>query len=117
MTTVSARLVAATVLILAVSACDILGLGQECHHGISYEVTPEEVTLTIGESFEPIATMESCPEGRRQLQLHWSAEDPSVVTVDPESGVTTGVDPGSTRLVGSEQQGEPILEVAVTVVE
>lgn len=116
MLSLSARLLAVALLATSVSACGILGPGQECHTGIFYDVTPEEATLTVGESFQPVATVDSCPEGQRQLHLQWRAEDSSIVDVDPESGETTGLNPGSTIVSGWEEQRRPILDIDVTVV-
>lgn len=115
MPNLSVRLLAAAAL-TTMSACGILGPEQQCHTGIFYDVTPEEARLTAGESFQPVATVESCPEGQRQLHLEWRAEDSSVVQVDPESGETTGLTPGNTTVSGWDEQRTPILEIDVTVV-
>ncbi len=98
-------------LLLLIAACET----GVCHHGIMIEVEPSAVTLAIGESVTPSATIDSCPDGVRPLVLLWTPEDSTVVSVDAESGTITGLTVGDTDVVGANQSGSALYTLPVQV--
>jgi hypothetical protein len=45
----------------------------------------------------------------------WVSKDPAVATVDPTTGVITGVAPGSTDVVAQDKSGSPVATIHVTI--
>jgi hypothetical protein len=101
-------------LLVGLSGCDIFG-PEVCHTGIFYGVEPGEMTLEIGESFTPVATIETCPEGERELSVEWIPADPEVVAVDGSR--ITGLLEGETMLEGRSGGAGTVVSVSVTVVQ
>ncbi|TVP47420.1 MAG: hypothetical protein EA350_05120 [Gemmatimonadales bacterium] len=95
-------------------ACGILD-PRVCHTGVFIEVDPITATLAVGQSVTPTATIETCPEGVRRLELSWSAQDPGVVRVAPESGQITGLREGESEVRGADVEGAVVVTVSVTV--
>jgi hypothetical protein len=104
----------ATPVIVSLFGCGLLD-PEICHAGIFYEVEPPAATIAVGESFTVVATIDSCPEGKRPLVLAWRAEDPSIVEVDSETGRVTGLGAGQTAVHGAGMDGVELLTVLVTV--
>jgi hypothetical protein len=75
-------------------------LPTECLKDREFGVDPDQRTLSVGQSYTPRAYSSACDgEWVDPLYGSWSAEDPAVVRVDPESGRTTALRAGSTRVV------------------
>jgi hypothetical protein len=100
-------------MVLGAGGCGLLE-PEVCHTGIFFEVTPAEATISVGEGFTPVATVESCPEGVRELSPAWTAEDSSVVDIVGER--VTGLSVGKTLVHGRDDQGHVLVTIAVTVV-
>jgi hypothetical protein len=99
--------------LLGVGGCWLVVDPDVCHTGIFFDVSPPQATIAVGESFAPSATVESCPEGVRDLSLFWTAEDPSIVLI--EAGRVTGLKEGETVVKGGDDQENVLVTIAVTV--
>lgn len=95
-----------------VPGCELLD-PEICHTGIFFDVTPSLATIAVGESFIPSATVESCPEGVRDLSLIWTAADPSIVRID--AGRVTGLKEGETVVRGADERNNVLVTISVTV--
>jgi len=82
---------------------------------------PSTVTLAVAETAPPprISTSGSGCFGPRQTVeiLDWTSENPEIASVDPDTGVITGVAPGEAIIVGfAEENQREAYVVPVTVV-
>ena len=80
----------------------------------SITLGPEQITLTIGQTFVPTATV--CTENATYPCVRWSTSDPSVVTVNSESGLIMGQSVGTatvtaTAIDGSDVQASCTVEI------
>jgi hypothetical protein len=104
------------VLTCAAAVFTLEGCGG-CKSDLQVAVTPGERALALGERFTPAVRFAGCG-GTRTLRdaVTWRAEDTTVVHVDPQTGRTTAVRPGRTRVVPSGRRyGEAGVAVLVTV--
>jgi hypothetical protein len=101
-------------LLLALAACDILD-PEACHTAIFYAVEPGQVTLEVGESFSPTATIETCPEGKREIPVTWIPADSEVLTLEGNRLIALAA--GETTVDGRTVDALTVVTIAVTVVE
>jgi hypothetical protein len=110
-----ARAAAACVVVAgALGGCEILD-PRVCHDGILYEVVPHQSTIGIGEGFTVRAYTESCPAGVQEIHPEWSAADDTVVQVEPQTGMVTGLRAGETEVRGAGDDGMVVVIARVTV--
>ncbi len=72
----------------------------------SITLGPEHITLSVGESFLPIATV--CTENATYPCVRWSTSDPSVVTVNFESGLLMGQSVGTATVTATAIDGSDV---------
>ena len=72
----------------------------------SITLGPEHITLPVGESFLPIATV--CTENATYPCVRWSTSDPSVVTVNFESGLLMGQSVGTATVTATAIDGSDV---------
>ena len=70
-----------------------------CTRELGVRFTPGDTTIAVGQAFTAAVHLSSCG-GREQLSdvVTWSAQDTTVVSVDPTAGLVTGRALGETRL-------------------
>jgi len=79
----------------------------------SIVVNPTTKTLTVGDSFTPVATV--LPADTADKTVTWSSSDPTIATVDPKTGVVTAVSVGTVTITATTVDGKTATCV-VTVV-
>ena len=75
----------------------------ECTLEFSVQVTPDEQTIRVGESF--VARAEAVTCGGRHRAPHavgWRTMERQIVSIDQESGRITGLAPGIARVTAHE---------------
>ena len=88
------RVLSGVVVMVTVAGC--------CDADLQSRISPANRTLAVGESFTPSVELLSCG-GTRPLSdvITWSAQDSTVVRVDPGTGRTTALRSGTTSVVAS----------------
>jgi hypothetical protein len=111
------RIVVAALVVPAIGGLGGCGLldPEICHDGVIYRVEPAEATIAVGQSFTAVATIDSCPQGERPIGGAWTAQDPSIVQVDAQTGRVTGISEGQTRVRFGDDDDWALLTVLVTV--
>jgi hypothetical protein len=100
---------------LAAGLAGCSGFPFGCTDELGIDVRDPSRTLAVGESFTPRVDEVSCGgRERERADVAWTAEDPTVVRVDPATGRVTALTPGQTRISG-EAVGIPV-SIAVAVV-
>ena len=105
------RLTLIALIVVLAGACDGLGFlspvspGEVCTLELRTRFSPADTTIQVGQSFEASVQLSSCG-GARQLTdvVTWHAQDPTVATVDGQSGRVMGQGPGTTRISASGQR-------------
>ncbi|MBQ9735388.1 MAG: Ig domain-containing protein [Clostridia bacterium] len=69
-------------------------------------VNPSEKTITVGESFTPMATVS--PINAWNKTISWDTDKPSIVHVVPETGQTAGLSAGSATVFARAQDGSGV---------
>lgn len=81
-----------------------------CTLELNHELLPGKVSLAVGETAPPPqASIYGCNVPRQPVVLEtYRSEDPTVASVNPETGVVTGVTPGETTIIltGVVEQGD-----------
>jgi hypothetical protein len=80
------------------------------------DVTPPTASITVGGS-EPLAAVVHDVVGRTGGTVTWSSSDPDIASVDPETGVVTGVDVGGPVTITASTGGpeaDGTAEITVT---
>ena len=65
-----------------------------CDGALGVTLRPVDTTLVVGQQFTPQALLSKCQPNTSA----WSAQDTTIVRVDPQSGLTTAIAPGRTQL-------------------
>lgn len=92
---------------LLLSGCD-LPLPVDCPADIGWEVSPQQRTVQVGQSFTAEAFVLSCGgRDRERASVVWRSSDPMVAQVDSVSGRVSGVAPGSTQVEARDPGGAP----------
>lgn len=75
--------------------------GCGCTLELNHELSPNRVILTVGETAPPPqASIYGCNLPRQSVVLEtYRSEDPTIASVNPETGVVTGVAPGETTII------------------
>ena len=75
--------------------------GCGCTLELNHELLPSKVILAVGETTSPPqASIYGCNVPRQSVVLEtYKSEDPAVASVNPETGVITGVAPGETTII------------------
>lgn len=75
--------------------------GCGCPLILHTHVEPRTLTLTVGETVPlPEASQSGCAEPRHPVEIEtWTSEDPTIASVDADSGVVVGVAPGKTVII------------------
>ena len=87
-----------------------------CDADLQARVVPAVRTLRVGESFTPSTRFLGCG-GTEPLAdaITWSAQDSTIVRVDPRSGRTLALRPGQTRVIPTGRRYGSLVSVEVTV--
>lgn len=94
-------LLSLSLLVPSVSGCG-------CTLELRIDYVPDSVTLVVGETAPPPRiTTSGCNTPRQTVEiLEWTVENPEIASVDPDTGVITGVAPGETRVTGYELENQ-----------
>jgi uncharacterized protein YjdB len=85
------------------------------HPVTSVSVEPTTKTLTIGDKFTPVATVE--PSVATNKKVEWASDKPAIATVNAETGEVTAVSAGDAVITATAKDGSKKSgTVAVTVV-
>ncbi len=81
---------------------------SSCTAELRIDYDPDSVTLAVGETAPPprITTSGYNTPTQTVKILEWTVEHPAVASVDPSTGVITGVAPGETRITGYELENQ-----------
>lgn len=109
------RLLSVLFLTLSVSGCTLES---------RIDRSPDMVTLAVGETApSPRASISGYRTPRQTVRFDsWTSEDPNIASINPDTGVITGVAPGGTTVLGSGVAILPgedysgVFDFAVTVV-
>ena len=107
------------VLGLLIASVFLAACESDCHTGIYYDVSPQEVVLAVGDSFTPQGRVRGC-DGGRPAELLWATGDSTVAVTDRGTGETVGIAPGTTWVGGWDGDsilGNPYVQVTVDVVQ
>lgn len=106
------RALLATAVVLAAGGCS--GFPLACTSELGLDVQPRSPRIAVGESFAPRVTEITCGgRERRRARAAWTAEDPTIVSVDNAANRVTGVAPGETRISADGPMGPVVLPVTV----
>lgn len=77
--------------------------GCGCTLELRRDLSPSVVVLTVGETAPPPqASIYGCGVPRQPVVFEtYRAEDPAIASVDPETGMITGVAPGETAIIAT----------------
>ena len=113
------RVLAAALLLFAVSACIIVGDPTCGGGGAAVIVTPGVVVVAVGESFTPNASDSWCDGGHQSHgSPSWSLAhtgDASIVSLDPTTGRITGLRAGVVTVVARSDHSSATSAIQVTV--
>lgn len=95
------RLLAASVLALGLAGCS--GFPFACTDELGIALEPAETTIRVGETVRARALGVTCG-GRKSepYTVAWRTGSPDIVSVDGETGVITGLAPGTGTVVAKE---------------
>ena len=94
--------IAAGVAALSLAGCN--HIPSACTLELRVEVTPEEKTIAVGESFQAQATGVSCG-GKQRFpfeQVTWTTGDTNVIALNATTGQITGLAPGTATVTAVE---------------
>lgn len=113
------RLLAAALLVLAVSGCVIVGDPTCSTGGASVVVAPGVVVVSVGESFTPNGSDSWCDGGHQAYgSPNWSLSKPSdsdVIALDASTGRITGRQTGIATVVARSAHTGSTSTIVVTV--
>ena len=113
------RLLAAALLVLAISGCVIVGDPTCNSGGASIVVAPGVVVVSVGESFTPNGTDSWCDGGHQSYgSPSWSLSKPSdsdVIALDSSTGRITGRRTGIATVVARSDHTRATSTIVVTV--
>jgi uncharacterized protein YjdB len=95
---------------------------SECELSLQAHLVPSSVSLAVGETApSPQASISRCGEPRHTVRLEtWTSENPQIASVNPDTGVITGVSSSETTVVAYAEDGEAncggTFRIPVTVV-
>jgi uncharacterized protein YjdB len=97
------RLLAASVLALGLAGCS--GFPIACTDELGIEVEPAEKTIRVGETLQARAFGVTCGGREREpYTVAWRTGSPGIVRVDGETGVITGLAPGTATVTAHEPE-------------
>jgi hypothetical protein len=100
----------------AFAACGDSSVEVQTHPPQTISVTPDQLTLAVGESARVVATVSGGAPGTSR-DVRFASSSPSSATVS-EDGLVTGIAPGETTIIARAAADESVrAEVGVTVVE
>ena len=104
------------VLVLASASAGCSSPSEACGDALGITRRPADTTLTVGQQFSPQILLSRC-RGTVPVfdSFVWSAQDTTIVRVDPRTGLTTAIAPGHTQLSVKGATYGPILGPTVTV--
>jgi hypothetical protein len=111
------KLAIAPVVLLVLGGCESFGV---CTDELTFRINQTHVTISVGESFTPLVSAETCGGTRDvAVNIRWSTADSTVAAIDAQTGRTTGRRPGLTVIEGVDQSrfGAGSLTVNVRVIE
>ncbi|HEY7237138.1 MAG TPA: hypothetical protein VH539_23475 [Gemmatimonadaceae bacterium] len=113
------RVLAAALLLVAVSGCVIVGDPTCGGSSASVVVAPGVVVVAVGESFTPNGSDNWCDGGHQgHGSPSWSlsqASDGGIVTLDASTGRVTGLRPGVVTVVARSEHSTATSSIQVTV--
>ena len=113
------RLLAAALLVFAMSGCVIVGDPTCSSGGASIVVAPGVVVVSVGESFTPNGPDSWCDGGHQSYgSPSWSlskAADSDVIALDPSTGRITGRRTGVATVVARSEHTGATSTIVVTV--
>lgn len=113
------RLLAAALLVVAVSGCVVVGDPTCNSGGASVVVAPGVVVVSVGESFTPNGSDSWCDGGRQAYgSPSWSLSKPSdsnVIELDSSTGRITGRSTGIATVVARSEHTGATSTIVVTV--
>ena len=98
--------------LLVLAGCDLF-TATDCHHGISFEVSPESIELEVGESFRPEYREVGC-DWERTVSQTWVTTDSTILEIDSTRRVRA-LQPGSADVWPELFSDNPQLRIQVTV--
>jgi hypothetical protein len=69
-------------------------------------VSPEATTTTVSGNVQIIASIRTVVNGAGTGTVTFSSSDPTIATVDPQTGVVTGVAPGTVNIIAASSGAE-----------
>lgn len=113
------RLLAAALLVLAVSGCVIVGDPTCNGGGATVVVAPGVVVVSVGESYTPNGSDSWCDSGHQAYgSPSWSlskASDSAVIALDASTGRITGLRTGVATVVARSVHTDATSTLVVTV--
>jgi hypothetical protein len=113
------RVLAAALLLFAVSGCIIVGDPTCSGGGAAVVVTPGVIVVAVGESFTPNASDTWCDGGHQSHgSPSWSLAQTgygSIVSLDATTGRITGLRAGVVRVVARSDHSSATSTIQVTV--
>jgi hypothetical protein len=103
------------VLIVGVIAGSLAACGTDCLPVARPMVEPASVTLSVGQSFRPVARLPLCSDKDHIGTWNWTTTDTTVLRVDSRTGLSFGLRPGLASLNGVEQVYREQVSISVTV--
>jgi uncharacterized protein YjdB len=95
---------AASVLALGLAGCGGI-LPTACTDELGIEVEPEQRTIRVGETVQARAFGVTCGGRKRSpYTVAWRTANAGIVSVDPQSGVITGLAPGTATVTAHEPE-------------
>ena len=92
--------------------------GCACSLELAIDIKPRQVELTTGETVTPKVELSSCGGWQTVSDTFtWTAEDPSVASVDSSSGLITAQAIGNTFVYVEGKNNRPIGSIEITVNE
>ncbi len=96
------RLLALPVLALGLSGCGSF-LPTACTDELGIEIEPEQRTIRVGETLQARAFGVTCGGKKRSpYEVAWRTTNTGIVSVDGETGVITGLAPGTAAVTAHE---------------
>ena len=87
-----------------------------CTEELRVQFTPNDTTITVGQSFTASVTLSSCGGALSLVDTFgWRSDDPAIATVDSVSGRVVGQLPGATRIQANGKSYGPVGSLAVSV--
>lgn len=109
------RSAAAFAVIVGVGGCTSI-FTSDCADELSVHMDPSDTTIAVGQQFTEHVSLTTCGGTRRVADsFTWRSDDPTVVTVDRDTGLVTAIGVGQTSIVLTGARLRDLARVHVTV--